>query len=68
MCHLVASAAAWICSPTVTSTPRPAEAGWTTVRTAASRFAGPSHPGSETVLIAPQKATGLGPASVRSSR
>ena len=32
------------------------------------RFAGPSHPGSETVRMAPQKTTGFGLSRVRSSR
>ena len=58
-----ASDAVRICSFITTITPRSREAGDAATRTAASRFAGPSHPASEIVRIAPTRTTGLGDTS-----
>ena len=68
VCTFRTSRAVMMWSSMTTSTPWPRAPGDAATRVAASRFAGPSQLGSDTVRIAPTSTTGLPEVSTRSSR
>ncbi len=67
VCSLRTKRAAWISSAKTTMQPIPRVLSSAAARTAASRFAGPSAPGSDGLRIAPVTTTGASPATRRSS-
>lgn len=67
VCAFVANRAAWTSSFIMTTGPSPVARGLAATRAAASRFAGPSVPGSVGLRIAPVSTTGRPRGSIKAS-